>query len=169
MKVRVFTLRLDPATGRFDDRDLVEFQDGREVLEVSEYQFTHERTPTWAILVRYRDGEAPGRRRDGDARKDWRADLDVPARGLYDHLRDWRARRAHRDGMPPYLVLTNRELAAVAARRPASKEALGLIQGIGDSKVERFGAEVLAIVSAAATADYASVGESSRSETANGA
>lgn len=148
MKVKVFTLRLDPATGRFDDRELVEFQESREVLDVSEYQFVHERTPTWAVLVRYRDASRPVGSREGEPRKDWRAELDPGAQVLYDSLRDWRATRAHREGAPPYLILTNREMAAVAARRPMTKAALSEIPGIGESKVERFSDELFAIVAA---------------------
>ncbi|MBI5209908.1 MAG: HRDC domain-containing protein [Elusimicrobia bacterium] len=43
-------------------------------------------------------------------RKDWRAELDEGGKRLYDELRLWRGRRARREGMPPYLILSNREL-----------------------------------------------------------
>ncbi|MBM4394960.1 MAG: HRDC domain-containing protein [Deltaproteobacteria bacterium] len=161
MKLKVFTLRLDPATGRFDDREIVEFQAGKDVLDVSEYQFVHDRVPTWGLLVRYRD--APGGR-DGrgdreEPRKDWRADLDAEAARLYDELRLWRGRQAKRDGMPPYIILNNRELAEVAARRPATLTALREINGVGEAKAERWGEEILAVVAAAFAAQRPAEGE----------
>ena len=113
MKVRVFTLRWDDGSGRFDDADLRGFLEDdsreREVLDVSEHFFVHERRPTWAVMVMYRDvAELGARRLDRDFRKDWRAELDEPGRKLYDELRLWRAKAAKREGLPPYLICNNR-------------------------------------------------------------
>lgn len=147
MRVAVLTMRLDPATGTFDAGELDRFHAGREVLEVGEHFFVHERTPTLVLVIRYRDAE-PARypRPDAQPRKDWRAELDPPAKALYDELRTWRGRRAKHEGMPPFLILGNRELAAVAATRPDSLTALRGIDGIGAAKVERWGAEILAVL-----------------------
>jgi ATP-dependent DNA helicase RecQ len=59
-------------------------------------------------------------------------------------LRAWRLQAAA--GKPAYTVAHNRTLEAIAAQRPASLAALSAIRGIGPSFVERFGAEVLALV-----------------------
>ena len=150
MKLKVFTLRLDPATGLFDDREVVEFQTDKEVLEVSDYQFTHDRVPTWALLMRYRDAPAAVHGAVQEARKDWRAELDPQAQRLYDQLRLWRGRRSKREGIPPYMILNNRELADVAVRHPQTATALREIQGIGDAKSSRWGDEIIAVLVAAA-------------------
>ena len=49
MKLKVFTLRLDPTTGAFDSSALEEFCKDREILDVREQFFVHEQTPTWAF------------------------------------------------------------------------------------------------------------------------
>lgn len=53
MKVRVFTLRLDPTTGTFDDAELAAFCDTHRVLSLTESFFTFDGTPTLALVVRY--------------------------------------------------------------------------------------------------------------------
>ncbi len=48
MKVRVFTLGWDDAAGKFDDREFRAFLDeepGRDVLEVSDHFFVHDKRP----------------------------------------------------------------------------------------------------------------------------
>jgi len=160
MKVRVFTLRWDDGAARFDDAELRGFLEDehreREVIEVSDHFFVHERRPVWAVMVMYRDvAELGTRRPDRDFRKDWRAELDEPGRKLYDELRSWRGRTAKREGMPPYLICNNRQLAAMAARRPASLAALREIEGLGEAKAERWGEEMLKLIAAAPDASGA--------------
>ena len=53
MKVRVFTLRLDPTTGTFDDSELAAFCDTHRVLSLTESFFIFDGTPTLALVVRY--------------------------------------------------------------------------------------------------------------------
>ncbi|MDD2804966.1 MAG: hypothetical protein PHV33_05385 [Elusimicrobiales bacterium] len=55
MKLKIFTLRLNPATGLFDEGELVSFQLGKDVIEISEHFLVHEKTPTLLLVLRYRD------------------------------------------------------------------------------------------------------------------
>ena len=119
MKLKVFTLRLDAATGTFDDAPLAAFLAEREALAVQEHFFVHEQTPTWALLVSYRDVPRPGEQdwRAG-RRRDWGAELADEERPAFDAIRRWRAERARRDGKPAYLLLTNRQVFDFVRVRP---------------------------------------------------
>lgn len=146
MKLKIFTVRIDPATGKFDDRELVEFQSDKDVIELSEHFLIHEKTPTLALVLRYRTMPDGARQSPETARRDWREDLDAEGKRIYDELRLWRGRKARREGMPPYLILNNRELAQLAMRRPASAAQLREIEGIGEAKSGRWGEEILALL-----------------------
>ncbi len=89
-----------------------------------------------------------GGRRDG--RPDPRAGLDERERALYDALAQWRGALAHKEGVPPFLLFTNKQLGVIAKRLPDSLTALGNIEGVGKSKLERYGAAVLRILHGAA-------------------
>ncbi|AVH95585.1 DNA helicase [Streptomyces cinereoruber] len=65
--------------------------------------------------------------------------------GLYERLRDWRAERAGELGQPAYCVFTDKTLMAIAERVPATGGELASIAGVGTRKLNRFGADVLAI------------------------
>jgi ATP-dependent DNA helicase RecQ len=69
--------------------------------------------------------------------------------GLLAALKAWRAQVAKSRGVPAYVVLHDVTLDGIAATRPRTLEALRGIAGIGDKKLERYGAELLAVVGAA--------------------
>ncbi|MBI5245277.1 MAG: HRDC domain-containing protein [Elusimicrobia bacterium] len=150
MKLKVFTLRMKPETGIFDDKELSEFQLGKDVLEVSEHFLVHEKTPTLTLVLRYRELPDGASRSPEAVRKDWRAELDLEGKRIYDELRLWRGRKAKREGMPPYLILNNRELAELAMKKPATLANLRDIEGIGEAKSERWGEEILALLASLA-------------------
>jgi DNA helicase-2/ATP-dependent DNA helicase PcrA len=62
---------------------------------------------------------------------------------LYDALKRWRLRRAKADDIPAYVVFHNSTLAEIAVRRPRSIAELASVPGVGPTKLERYGAEVL--------------------------
>ncbi|GGU53142.1 DNA helicase [Streptomyces lavendofoliae] len=64
---------------------------------------------------------------------------------LYERLREWRSEQAGRLGQPPYCVFTDKTLMAIAETVPATDGELARISGVGVRKLDRFGADVLAI------------------------
>ena len=70
---------------------------------------------------------------------------------MFDALRDWRAERAKGLSQPAYCVFTDATLTAIAEQRPGTVAALVAIPGIGQSKLDKFGDEVLTLVGIAAT------------------
>jgi DNA helicase-2/ATP-dependent DNA helicase PcrA len=69
---------------------------------------------------------------------------------LGERLRAWRLERARDDGVPPYVVFHDRVLHEIADARPATIGELAQIAGVGPSKLERYGDDVLATVAGAA-------------------
>lgn len=67
---------------------------------------------------------------------------------LFEALRAWRAEQAKAQGVPAYVILHDKTLHELAARRPASADELLDLPGIGQAKAERYGAGLLEIVAA---------------------
>ena len=65
---------------------------------------------------------------------------------LMADLRAWRAAHARADAVPAYVVAHDALLAAIVEQRPGSIAALRRIKGMGPTKLERYGAEILAIL-----------------------
>jgi ATP-dependent DNA helicase RecQ len=72
------------------------------------------------------------------------------AEGVFEALRVWRASEAKAQRVPPYVIFHDTVLRDIAAVHPASLEELGQIKGVGASKLQRYGAAVLALLAAAA-------------------
>jgi len=87
-----------------------------------------------------RNGVAAARRRLG-------AVSDRPADDpLFCALQDWRRRLARAAGVPAYVIFPDSTLRAVAATRPATRDALLSLPGVGPVKLERHGSAVLELV-----------------------
>jgi ATP-dependent DNA helicase RecQ len=92
-------------------------------------------------------------RRDVRVRVAKRADRAFAAGGataLFEALRQERARLAKEQRVPAYVIFHDATLAAIAEARPASLAALAEVPGIGRSKLERYGATILAALAQAA-------------------
>ena len=61
-------------------------------------------------------------------------------------LRDWRRMRASADGVPAYVVLNDRYLRGIAIAQPASPAELLACDGIGPTKLENYGEQILAVL-----------------------
>ncbi len=65
---------------------------------------------------------------------------------LFEALRTWRAETAQADSVPAYVVFTDLTLQAIAETKPRTETALRALNGIGPTKLEKYGAAVLALV-----------------------
>ncbi|MDA7419056.1 DNA helicase RecQ [Xenophilus arseniciresistens] len=73
------------------------------------------------------------------------APLDAAGQARFDALRAWRAEVAKAHSLPAYVIFHDATLAAIAARAPQSLEDLQGVSGIGASKLEKYGQEVLRV------------------------
>jgi ATP-dependent DNA helicase RecQ len=65
-----------------------------------------------------------------------------------DRLRRWRSETARAAGVPAYVVFHDSTLNAIALARPANLTELLHVPGIGDSKLRKYGEEVLELLRA---------------------
>jgi len=146
LKLKVFTLRFSGSKEGFDDQPLQEFIADKEVIEYSEHFFIHENTPCFTILIAYRALESVESRRVA-RQADARLELDGPEKEAYDALRSWRAATAKMEGIPPYMIANNKQLAKMVKIRPTSREGLGRVEGIGEAKTAKYGDQILEVIS----------------------
>jgi ATP-dependent DNA helicase RecQ len=67
---------------------------------------------------------------------------------LFDRLKTWRLAQAREQGVPAYVILHDATLAEIARQRPDSLAGLGAIGGIGERKLDRYGAGLLEVIGA---------------------
>jgi len=151
--IKTFTLRFDPRIEGFDDQGLRAFLSDKEVQSVREHFFIKDDTPYWAFVVNYdiqpTSGEPTPGAKPRSKGPDYRSILQEEHWPLFNTLRDWRSEKAKAEGVPPYLVFTNIQLAEAVVRKVGTLAGLGEIRGIGATKVKKYGNEVLALLGSA--------------------
>jgi superfamily II DNA helicase RecQ len=123
----------------------------KEIHSVREHFFTRNDAPYLAVLVTYSEPAVPipAERRTPDRPprdESWRQLLTKETEPLFESLRSWRSARAKSEGIPPYVIFTNRQLAEIVASRPASLAALSEVDGVGRAKCEQYGLAVLGLL-----------------------
>ena len=76
-------------------------------------------------------------------------DLDAEAAVVFEALRRHRMTRAKAEGVPPYVVASDRTLREIAMLRPRTPDELAMAHGIGPTKLERYGEGLLVTVASA--------------------
>lgn len=65
---------------------------------------------------------------------------------IFGALRQWRAALAKANDMPAYLIFSDATLSAIAETRPRTHAQLLSVSGVGQSKLDNYGDEVLAVL-----------------------
>ena len=65
---------------------------------------------------------------------------------VLEALRSWRTQRAKADKVPPYVILHDRHLQALAEAQPKTLRELATIDGMGPTRLERYADELLALL-----------------------
>ncbi len=67
-------------------------------------------------------------------------------RPVFEALREWRRSEAARQAVPPYVIFHDRSLLEIAQARPATLAALRTLSGVGQAKLDRYGAAILVLL-----------------------
>tara|TARA_R110002072_G_scaffold302737_2_gene488221 strand:- start:48538 stop:49086 length:549 start_codon:yes stop_codon:yes gene_type:complete len=162
MHARVLTLRYSAETGSFDDCELQQLATKHDLLDLREHVVSIAGEPFVILVVRWQPrattthiatadttAQPPTSTRRTDARKptaDVLQGLNDAQRKQFESIRAWRSTTAHDEGVPPYVILTNRQLVEVVKHRPDSRTALSKIDGLGDKKLGRYGHALLTLL-----------------------
>ncbi|NMO54714.1 DNA helicase RecQ [Actinoplanes sp. TBRC 11911] len=71
------------------------------------------------------------------------AEFPAEAAPVFERLRAWRASVAKEQGMPAYVIFHDATLRAIATLNPSTLAELGTVSGVGQSKLAKFGQQVL--------------------------
>jgi ATP-dependent DNA helicase RecQ len=73
-------------------------------------------------------------------------ELAPEAEAVFGRLRAWRTGVAKELGMPPYVIFHDSTLRQIAAAPPATLAGLALVNGVGETKLARYGQQILDVL-----------------------
>lgn len=99
----------------------------------------------WTFCVEYLESAPGGSPPAGGKlpKVDYKEVLKPEEFEVFSRLRDWRKGVAEAEGVPVYVVFTNEQLAEMVKQKAGTKAALKGIEGVGDARIEKYGAAVL--------------------------
>jgi ATP-dependent DNA helicase RecQ len=74
------------------------------------------------------------------------AELPPEAEPVFEKLRAWRAAVAKEQGMPAYVIFHDATLRQIAASPPSTLAGLAAINGVGETKLARYGQQILEVL-----------------------
>jgi ATP-dependent DNA helicase RecQ len=73
-------------------------------------------------------------------------ELGPEAEAVFERLRAWRTGVAKELGMPPYVIFHDATLRQIAAAPPTTMAGLALVNGVGETKLGRYGQQILEVL-----------------------
>ena len=74
------------------------------------------------------------------------ADLSAPEQAIFDKLRWWRVETARKHNVPAYVIFNDATLREIAKLQPSSLHELRGVTGVGEKKLESYGADIIALI-----------------------
>ncbi len=108
----------------------------------------------WSFCIDYLEHStgSPGSARAGSAPRgkvDYKDVLNAEEFAVFARLREVRKQISAAEAVPVYTIFTNEQLAQMVQAKAADRAALEKIAGVGDARIEKYGAKMLEVLSRA--------------------
>ena len=123
--------------GEVLNEEMNAFLRSKQILRVDHYVVNNPSGNFWCYSIHYLDDIADKKR----FKVDYREVLDEATFARFSKMREVRKQLALEEGVPPYVIFTDEELAALAKVVPLTLAAMRALEGVGEKKVEKYGAK----------------------------
>lgn len=133
------------------------FLRGQRIVSVARQWVSECGLPGWAFCVEYAPDKTPPAigGEPGRPRIDYKEVLGEREFAEFARLRQIRRALAEADGVPPFVVFTDAQLAGLSRLAPLTLEGMKTVEGIGPGKLDRYGSRVLSALAAASAGPVA--------------
>ena len=114
--LKIFTLKYQEKTESFNDSAMAYFLADKEIIRWESQFFEHKNKYFWTLLLEYRKSipHIEIWKKESSKDENYKDILTENDRPLFKVLREWRSERCKDEGIPPYIICTNMQLANIA-------------------------------------------------------
>jgi len=136
---KILTIPFDRTKKGFNEDGLNKFVLNKHVKSYSAEFFQDGEDKYWTVFLEYDPvfEKTSGKEAEG---------FDEGQKLLLERLKAWRKEKADKEGVPVYIIGTNREFADIVCIAPRSLEQIKTIKGFGNAKVSKYGHEIIEII-----------------------
>lgn len=138
---KIVTIPFNTKISAFDEETLNKFCLNKKIKNYRAEFFVFEGCPYWTLFLEY---DMAVEHQNPDVT----ADLNEEEKVIFEKLKMWRRQKAEDEGIPVYIIANNNELKDLLKQRPKSLEDLKNVRGFGVKKIEKYGKDILEILSA---------------------
>lgn len=152
LELKILTLPFDYETMGFKNEKVEEVLKSKSLVSVKEHFFEVNNLPhlTLILLVQVPtsvdENVTKNKTKSNPGDEPWKKIISESELGLFNLLREWRSKRSKKDGLPPYILFTNEQLAHITKKRPLEISELKKIHGVGEAKAAKYGEEIINIL-----------------------
>ena len=151
MQCKIFSVPLESAKGLDSEPKLNDFLNATNVKRVFASIANQPEGPVWSVLFFYEDGAQMTQKTP--ASPDATVDLNTPLTGEQVRsivaLKKWRSDQAALESVPLYMVAQNKWLEEFVRMPVRTLDDLKKVRGLGEWRVQKYGAKIVEILSAA--------------------
>ena len=148
MKLQYAAFLLPLYAGSSEQDELNRFLRGHRIVQTRKELVESQGVCNWAILAEYLDSpEKSSVDQQIKGKVDYKEILNAADFSLFSKLREIRKKLSEENGLPVYAVCTNEQLAEIAKRRPKNLTECMQIDGIGQSKADKYVPALLKCIS----------------------
>jgi superfamily II DNA helicase RecQ len=145
MQLKAFTIPVHDDGAAIEEVNA--FLRSHRILAVDRHFVQDGANSVWAICICYLgDSTRPQAVSTKRPKVDYREVLSQTDFALFARLRALRKQLAEGEGVPAYALFTNEQLAEMVQRRVNSTAGLKEIDGVGDGRIEKYGAAFLTVL-----------------------
>ncbi|MXV38192.1 hypothetical protein GO491_05805 [Flavobacteriaceae bacterium Ap0902] len=141
MKIKVFNIRLTKEHLEVDEKKINDFLEDVEVLD-STMTLVTGKINFWSLIFQYKERTKTSKSKLSEA------DLTANEIAIVERLKHWRWEQSQKEETAVFMILPNATLYSLARNRPTDLENLLDIYGMGETKVEKYGNDLIALLNA---------------------
>jgi len=143
MKVKVLKIRIDDRFQITDEAIVNDYLSRFEIVNMNA-KLVADEINYWSVLIYYNNKKNTVISSKTTVNSE--SELSEEEKIIYNKLKDWLADKAREAQLPAYIIFHNTHLMSIAGHKPCTLDDLENVNGIGKSKVEKFGIEILEVL-----------------------
>ncbi|PZU80907.1 MAG: aldolase [Chryseobacterium sp.] len=143
MKVKVLKIRISEEFQNTDETLVNDFISRYDVMNMSS-KLVQDEINHWSVLIYYQEKSKQSISNKMSVNSE--EDLSDEEKIIYSKLKDWRYEKSKELNQPPYIIFHNTHLMSIAKFKPYNLQDLEQINGLGESKIKRFGSEIIEVL-----------------------
>lgn len=143
MKVKVLKVRISEEFQTTDETLVNNFLSRYDVVNMNS-KLVQDEINYWSVLVYYQ--EKSKQTNSNKVSVSSEEELSEDEKIIYNKLKDWRFEKSKELDQPPYIIFHNTHLMSIAKFKPYNLRDLEQISGLGESKIKRYGTEIIEVL-----------------------